>query len=247
MNTARNYLIALANKHNGDWHRMYADIQARTYEDLDLSNSPQQAITILDEGYPECLKRTPQTPLVLFYKGDISLIGRTDSVAIIGSRNPKGENEIFTDTFIRSTLASDRVIITTLARGIGATATLSALESGHKVIAVLGSGIDYCYPQENKDLYDRIIAEGGLVLSEYPFCTLPESIHFAARNRIVVGLAESVCSIETNKMSGTAMTLCMACNENKEVYVKPDLDNPEDFNNQLIEEGANCLTLSTAL
>ena len=247
MLTGRELLITLANKHQGDWHRVYSAIQAKDCEDITHVEGDQRCITLLDEVYPDSLKRTYQAPLVLFYKGDISLLSEKDSIAIIGKREPTGEGEMFTDEFIRSCIASDRVIITTLAKGIGATATLSALESGHKVIAVLGSGIDYCYPECNKDLYDRIIAEGGLVISEYPFSTAPTMHSFPMRNRIVVGLAESVCSIEANPQSGTAIALTMALSQNKPIFAKPNPMAKNDYNNRLIDEGANCLTLDTTI
>lgn len=248
MLTARQMIIALANKYTGDWHRIFADIQTKNMNDLEKVNADTRCITILDSEYPQTLKtQCYQPPFALFYKGDITLLGDKNTVAILGTRTPSGEADMFTDAFIRNTLASDRVIITGLSVGIGATSTLAALESGHKVIAVLGSGIDYCYPQSNKDLYDRIIAEGGLVISEYPFDTLPQAQNFPARNRIIATLANVVCSMEMSARSGQVLTLNWALSQGKEVYAKPNPLEPNDFNNRLIDEGANCLTLSTSL
>ena len=250
MLNAREILIALANKHTGNWHSMFSAIQTRNMDtgDLEKVKTDNRCITIFDSEYPEVLKtQCPQSPLVLFYKGDITLLGVKDAIAIVGSRQPSGEAEMFTDAFVRNSIASDRVIITPLSVGIGAVSTLAALESGHKVIAVLGSGIDYCYPQCNKDLYDRIIAEGGLVISEYPFNTLPEAQNFTARNRIIATLANSLCSMELSSHSGQILTIDWALNQGKEVYARPNADNADDFNNRLIDEGANCLTLSTTL
>ena len=246
MLTPRETLIALATKHNGDWQHMFLDIQTRELDNLESYTRDERAITILDSDYPAILKEQCQhAPLVLFYKGDITLLGNKNTVAILGTRTPSGEADMFTDAFIRNTLPSDRVIITGLSLGIGATSTLAALESGHKVIAVLGSGVDYCYPLSNKDLYDRIIAEGGLVISEYPFDTLPQMENFPARNRIIATLAHSVCSMELSARSGHIITLNWALSQGKEIYARPNPSNPNDFNNRLIDEGANCLTLST--
>lgn len=249
MLSPRQTLIALANKHTGDWHRIFADIQSRhiDMDELEHIETDNRCITILDSTYPEWLKRTFQTPFVLFYKGDVTLLGAKDAVAIVGTRTPSGEADMFTDAFIRNTLASDRVIITPLSVGIGATSTLAALESGHKVIAVLGSGIDYCYPACNKDLYDRIIAEGGLVISEYPFDTMPQANNFMARNRIIAGLAGSVCSMELSAHSGQILTIDWALSQGKEIYARPNPSEPNDVNNHLIDEGANSLTLSTSI
>lgn len=247
MLTARQMIIALATKHNGDWAHMFTDIQSRNMSDLEQYARDERAITILDSAYPEILKHDCyQSPMVLFYKGDITLLGAKDSIAIFGSRQPKGENEIFTDAFIRG-LTSGRVIITGLAQGIQSTAILSALETGKKVIAVLGSGIDYCYPACNKDLYDRIIAEGGLILSEYPFDTQPSMEKMPYRNRIITSLASHVCSIETQIRSGTMVALEFAMQQNKDIYVKPDPSDPKDVNNRLIDNGAYCLTLATSI
>ena len=240
-------LIALATKYSGDYDCMLADITSRKLEGLEDLERDNRCITILDSDYPKSLKNTVRPPLVLFYKGDITLLNAKDKIAVVGTREPSGEAEMFTDTFISKCVASDRVIVTGLSMGIGATATLSALESGKKVIAVLGSGIDFCWPVCNKDLYERIIAEGGLVISEYPFSTEPLMTHFPARNRIIAALADSVCSMELKQRSGALITINYALSQGKTVYAKPNLFEINDVNNHLIDEGANCLTLSTTI
>ena len=110
------------------------------------------AVTILDAEYPSSLKMCYKPPFVLFYKGDISLLN-SESIAIVGSRYPS-EYAIKATKYIMDGLFSkkDITIISGLAYGIDTIAHLEALRYNQKTIAVLGCGIDNCYPKENIDL-----------------------------------------------------------------------------------------------
>ena len=246
MLTSRQLIIALAIKHNGDWKKIYADIQSRNMQDLDAYYVDTPCITILDAGYPEILKQSAMPPFVLFFKGDINLLNARDTIAILGNREPSEETKIFTRAFV-DTLNQERVIVSPLSVGTSTIATESALEHGNKVIAMLGSGIDYCYPASNKGLYDRIIAEGGLIVSEYPSDTMPTAEQMPARNRIIAAFADNICSMQATGHTSIIMTLTMALTANKKIFAKANYQDASDFNNRILDEGAYVLTLATAI
>jgi DNA processing protein len=138
-------------------------------------------------------------------------------------------------------LAKKYVIVSGLAKGIDALSHLESLRV-NSTIAILGCGIDYVYPVENKTLY-RSIEENGLILSEYPSLSLPLKHHFPHRNRIVAALGKAVVVIQADLKSGTMITVNEALNLGKEVYTIPyELSSIEGQGcNLLIQQGANMI------
>jgi DNA processing protein len=142
-----------------------------------------------------------------------------------------------------SALASKGVtVISGLARGIDGIAHRSALQSGGRTIAVLGSGIDLVYPSEHRRLADSIVGQGALI-SEYPPGTPPEGHHFPARNRIIAGLAKGVIVIEAAERSGALITANFAAEQGKEVFAVPGdiIRKTSRGTNRLIQDGAHPL------
>ena len=169
---------------------------------------------------------------------DISLLDNEQTLAVVGSREYSEYGKFCTEKII-SEIAKGRVIISGLAKGIDALAHESAIRNGGRTIAVLGSGIDNCYPTENKELYEEI-KKNHLVISEYPGMSTPDKKHFPMRNRIVVGLSNGVYVPQINSyMSGTMISFGMAAEMNKDVFVAPDVLDSPTVNNRLIEEGAS--------
>ena len=130
-------------------------------------------------------------------------------------------------------------IISGMARGIDGIAQTAALDAGGRSYAVLGCGVDICYPEENRSLYDRLLQQGG-ILSEYPPGTPPEARLFPLRNRIISGLADAVLVIEARKKSGTLITVDMALEQGRDVFALPGRvsDSLSDGCNRLIRQGA---------
>lgn len=239
MTKPRNILISLALKYNGDWDKITEAIKAKEELDEELIEeaSNTQAITLLDPEYPSSLKQCYKPPIVLFYKGDISLLQHEGSVAYVGSRNatPYGTNMA---REICSGLAKkDYAIVSGLARGIDTQALASALEAKGKAIAVLGSGIDNCYPNDCRPLYDTL-AEKGLIISEYPKDTPPTAETFPLRNRIVANLPKAVIVGEASRRSGTMITVSYALSGNKDVGAVPFRAGEDSECNLLIKDGA---------
>lgn len=207
----------------------------------DYERMLEQGILFLpkgDERYPERLKQIPDAPYGLFVKGAVPE-ERQLSVAVIGARDCS-EYGRYVATELGKYLGRSGVsVISGMARGIDGISQLAALEEGGMSYGVLGCGVDICYPAQNKKLYDRLMENGG-ILSEYRPGTLPKPQHFPPRNRIVSGLADALVVIEARKKSGTLITVDMALEQGKEVYVVPGrvTDRLSDGCNSLLKQGA---------
>ena len=239
---SRILLIYLAIKYEGNCEKMIFALETRdiaipyekalkAYQSLKC-----RAITILDYDYPRKLLQMRCPPLVLFYYGDISLLDKP-MMAVVGSRECVKVGIEATESIVGD-FAKGNVVISGLAKGIDAIAHRCAIDNGGRTIAVLGSGIDYCYPFENKKLYDEI-KKNHLLISEYPFKTMPERDHFPMRNRIIAALADLIYVPQINTyMSGTMITLTIGLDSGKPIYVAPHPPGTPTINNQLINEGA---------
>lgn len=196
-------------------------------------------IDLDSKWYPEKLKNISSPPKQLFCLGNLELLSKK-SIAIIGSRNYSDYGKRVTFDFSFGLAKNDVCIVSGLARGIDSFAHKAALEMKGKTIAVLGSGLDVIYPKENTQLYHDIIANDGLIISEYPLGTKPEKQHFPARNRIISGLSDGVLVIEARKNSGTNITVDFALEQGKDVFVIPGniYSKTSDGTNFLIKEGA---------
>ena len=239
---SRPLLIYFAVKYDGDYERMLMAIELKEDPPMEevqkvVSSLKCKTLTLLDYDYPLRLKQIPYPPIVLFYYGDISLLDNEQTLAVVGSREYSEYGKFCTERIV-SEIAKGRVIISGLAKGIDALAHESAIRNGGRTIAVLGSGIDNCYPTENKELYEEI-KKNHLIISEYPGMSVPDKKHFPMRNRIVVGLSNGVYVPQINSyMSGTMISFGMAAEMNKDVFVAPDVIDSPTINNRLIEEGA---------
>lgn len=224
----REQLIALALKYNGEYFEIERAIKRNETPSLE---EEVKAITILDTDYPEKLFDLKYPPFVLFYEGNLSLLNEV-CYGVVGSRKA-------CDYALRATSLlcsnSDKVIVSGLAKGIDATAH----EYSKRTIGILGCGINYIYPYENRRLIRKVKKE-GLVISEYPDMTKPLNYHFPFRNRIIAALSERVYVMQSAVRSGTMTTVNEALNMGKEVRVLPyDIFADEGIhNNQLIYEGA---------
>lgn len=217
-----------------DWFANYKNV---------LEAEEIRYITPIDEEYPDRLLSIYDAPLVLFYKGDISLLKETYAVGVVGSRKPTGYGRIITDGLVRKIAENGITIISGMAAGIDSAAHRAALEVGGRTVAVLGSGVNHCYPRENFPLYENII-EGGLVISEFGPEVPPLGMNFPLRNRIISGLSEGVLVIEAAIRSGTLITVDAALEQGRTVYAVPGRvgDVLSEGTNNLIRNGAILVT-----
>jgi DNA processing protein len=213
-----------------------------------LNQEGLEIVTILESTYPKLLKEIYQPPPLLFFSGDLK-IAQGFSLAVVGTRKPTAYGQQVTVEITRQLTQTGLTIVSGLALGIDALAHQTALESGGKTIAVLGSGLDKqnIYPSSNRYLAKKIIEKGGLLFSEYPPGTLPLKQHFPARNRLISGLSLGVLIIEAPEKSGTLITANFALEQNREIFAVPGniySKNSQGANN-LIKLGAKLVTSTT--
>lgn len=189
------------------------------YEEYMLQNNITM-ITIKDKKYPQNLRNIYDPPVVLYVKGNKSILNEP-SIAIIGSRICSNYGKNVSKEFAYNLSKYNINIISGLARGIDTYAHIGTIEAKGKTIAILGSGLDIVYPTENIKLYNKIIQTGGAIVTEYIVGTKPEKLNFPERNRIISGLSNGILVVEASNKSGTAITVDFALEQGKDIYAVP--------------------------
>jgi DNA processing protein len=192
--------------------------------------------------YPQTLLQIYDPPVLLYVRGDPQVLN-LPSLGIVGTRRPTLYGTQMAQRLGRDLAVRGLVIVSGLARGIDAIGHQGALEANGRAIGVLGTGIDVCYPKENKKLYERVL-ERGAILSEFPLRTHPAPENFPVRNRIVAGIPLGVVVIEGAQYSGSLITARLAMEFGREVFGVPgNVTQPVSFApNQLIKQGAKLVT-----
>lgn len=192
-------------------------------------------------GYPQNLSFISDAPPVIYVKGKTEVLKRP-AVAVIGARDCSNYGSLVAKELGRKLALMGIVVVSGMARGIDSICQWSCLEQGGESIAVLGSGVEICYPSENRRLYERLQKQGCLISENPPF-TQPSPGLFPLRNRIISGLADFVVVVEAREKSGTLITVDMALEQGKEVYAVPGrmTDAVSQGCNKLIRQGAGIL------
>ncbi len=199
-------------------------------------------VSVLDQEYPERLRHIYGNPAGLYVKGrlpDDSL----PSAAIVGARNCTSYG-FQVARMLGAALAGEGVqVVSGMAAGVDRAGHEGALMSGGSTFAVLGSGVDVCYPAGHIALYEEIQGRGG-VISEFPLKTKALAGNFPARNRIISGLSDLVIVVEARVRSGSLITAELALEQGKDVYAVPGMVTEELSRgcNQLIRQGAGIVT-----
>ncbi len=199
------------------------------------------------KDYPELLRQSISPPAVLFCLGDVSLLNRT-CTAVVGTRRATGYGKLVVKKIVPDMVHADLVIVSGMAFGIDSLAHQSAIENNGKTVAVLGTGVDVCYPSSNKRLYGEI-RENGCIVSEYPFGTKAAKQNFPARNRIIAGLCRATVVVEAPLDSGAMITARLAAEMGRDVFAVPaDIDREMSQGcNWLLKMGAIPLTDSSQI
>lgn len=221
------------------------DKKIRDEAKYDFEFCQKENIKILDltsKNYPYNLVNIPYPPVLLYYKGNL-LPKDEISISIVGSRKCTEYGKACAKKFVCELSSCDITIISGMAYGIDSYAHSYAVAANGRTIAILGSGIDIIYPQENKELYHKII-ENGAVISEFPLHTPPLPKNFPIRNKIVAGLSLGTLVIEANKKSGTMITARLAAEYGRNVYAIPGqiFTQTSLGTNLLIKDGAKLVT-----
>lgn len=197
-----------------------------------------EILTIMDPRYPPLLRSIFDPPLLLFARGNLSLLDGP-AIAVVGTRRPTPYGLAVAERFTTDLAATGLVIASGMARGIDTAAHRAALAAGGKTVAVLGCGVDVVYPAENKQLAAQL-ARDGLLLSEYPIRTPAYPQNFPVRNRIVSGLSHGVLIVEGAQYSGSSITARLALDHGREVFAVPgNVTSKQSWGpNLLIRQGA---------
>ncbi|HNW35570.1 MAG TPA: DNA-processing protein DprA, partial [Candidatus Ozemobacteraceae bacterium] len=173
-----------------------------------------------DPEYPGLLREIPDSPLVLFVRGRLPVDPRPH-IAIVGARNGTQMGFDIARDFGRELAAAGFVVVSGLALGIDTFAHLGALEGCGRTIAVLGSGPDITYPAANRKIRERILAEDGALVSEYPPGMPARPWHFPVRNRVIAGMCIATVVVEATARSGSLITARLAAEQDREVFAIP--------------------------
>lgn len=179
-----------------------------------------RVLTLSDPDYPMHLKEIYAPPPVLFVRGDANVFKR-HAIAVVGTRRNTQYGQNVTVTLVKGLVEKRLVVISGLAQGIDTIAHHACIDNNGITVAVLGCGIDMCYPRENKGLMERIVAAGGAVVSEFPIGTAPETFNFPRRNRIISGCSAGVLVIEAPERSGSLITANYALQQGRDVFAVP--------------------------
>lgn len=187
-------------------------------------------------GWPASLRGLVGGPVALAWEGNLSLLG-LPAVALVGTRRCTATGRRLCREFAAAVVASGEVVVSGLAAGIDSEAHLAA---PGRTVAVLGQGLASRMPAWQARVRERILAEGGLLVSEYPPECSPDRWTFPRRNRIIAGLAHTTVVVEAGHRSGAKITAHHAAEYGRRVLAVPGLPGWESFAGclDLIEEGA---------
>jgi DNA processing protein len=188
-------------------------------KDFDLvMKKGYKIVTLSDTDYPPLLLQIPDPPPFLYVFGRLN--GSFKNIAVVGSRNATDYGISTTRRLCKDLALLKMTIVSGMAIGIDSAAHQGALMGNGNTIAVLGSGLEFVYPAENRKLF-HVIAENGAVISEFPLLTEPEPHNFPIRNRIISGISLGTVVVEATKRSGSLITARLSAEQNREVFAIP--------------------------
>ena len=210
-----------------------------------------RVVTFFDEDYPQQLKNLYDAPIVIYAIGNYKILNDQNKIAVIGARKASNYG-INIARQIGKFLSKNNIhTISGLALGIDVNSHIGVLTENYinsysgKAIAVIGNGLDNIYPYNNQEIANRIINNGGCIISEYIVGTKPLRNNFPARNRIISALSDKLVVVEAeNEKSGTMITVDFSLELGKEIYVVPGNINSKMSvgTNKLIKDGAKIIT-----
>lgn len=197
--------------------------EARDSIDRHWQHALDAGVSILpfdDPDFPQQLTGDEHAPAILYVRGSIAALAKP-GIGIVGSRKCSAYGLDQATRFAAALADAGWSIVSGGARGIDTAAHHAAVRNGGCTVAVLGCGLDHCYPSENAELFRRIVEAGGAVISELPMHCAPDAKNFPARNRIIAGLATGVIVVEADQRSGALITARQAGEMGKEVMAIP--------------------------
>ena len=179
-----------------------------------------KSVNYTDREFPQRLKNINHAPLVLFYKGDLSLLDSQYTVGIVGSRRCSAEGEKACDMIAHTVAEKGAVVVSGLAQGVDSVAHKGAVAAGGKTVAFLGVPLDEYFPKTNKKFQDELCAS-HLVVSEY-HCQYPYyGANFIYRNRLIAAASDALCVVQAKERSGSLATVNRAVEYDKPIFAVP--------------------------
>ncbi len=200
-------------------------------------------LTYGDDAFPDSLRKIPTPPVLLYYRGTLPDFKKSFCVSIVGTRSLSKYGRKNTFNISYDLAKSGATVVSGMAHGIDGVAAAGALSADGVTIAVLGSGIDVCYPMQHKTLARQIVKR-GCVFTEYAPGTRPERYNFPRRNRIISGLSAATLVIEGRERSGALITARHAIEQGRALYALPgNVENKNsEVTNLLLKNGARICT-----
>jgi DNA processing protein len=206
-----------------------------------ISDSVDAGIHVIgwgNEGYPERLKTIPDPPLVLYVKGDLTGLTSEKSVALIGTREPSEFGRKSTFAIGKGLAESGVTVVSGLALGCDTEGHLGCLDGNGVTIAVLAHGLDKVFPASNRPLAERILTEGGCLVSEYALGVEARRNHFVERDRLQSGLSDGVIVGETGLEGGSMHTVGFCEKQKRQLAC---IDHPKKYADLQSTEGNRML------
>ncbi|MBI5728379.1 MAG: DNA-protecting protein DprA [Candidatus Magasanikbacteria bacterium] len=201
-------------------------------------------LTSNDSGYPPLLKKIYDPPFCLFVRGGLAPL--INPLAVVGTRSSTPYGRQVATELVTALAARGVTIVSGLALGIDGVAHEAALAAGGKTVAVLGTGINRSnvYPSAHRSLAERIVKNGGAMVSEYPPGTEPTGYSFPRRNRIIAGMSLGTVVIEAGETSGALITAECSADGGRDVFAVPqNITSPTAAGvNRLLKQGAHPVT-----
>ena len=196
-----------------------------------------------DSDYPKRLERIKGAPERLYVRGSLPDPNKK-TVSIVGARNCTDYGCTLAKTIARILSMNDVQVISGLAMGIDTQGHIGAIEVEKPTFAVMGCGVDICFPSHNSNVYKKILEYGGGILAEVEVGTPPLPYNFPLRNRIISGLSDVVIVVEARDKSGSLITADFALEQGKTIFACPGRvgDSLSRGTNNLIKQGAYILT-----
>ena len=207
-----------------------------------LSGNKQNGIRTTyytSDTYPKELAKIEDPPAIIYYKGAEFAEVSGHAIACVGTRKPSRFSYNAVNYLIPQWVDNGCSIISGLACGVDKLSHQSCISSGGRTVAVLAHGLDMIYPKENKELAERILAHGGILMSEYPVGTRADKYRFVDRNRLIVGMAKAVVIYECDIKGGTMHNAKFAAQQKKPVFcpkVGPDIMDIQTGTKKLIDD-----------
>lgn len=201
-------------------------------------------VTVLCPEYPKLLKEIHVPPVLLYFQGDIKLFANERNIACVGARKAHRYTHEALMHLIVPMIQRDWVVVSGGAQGADTFAHQIALDHKSPTMVVVGSGLCHVYPAQNKQLFEKVVKSGGLIVSSFSMQTLPEPWNFPQRNRLISGLSQGCLVLQAAEKSGALITAQCALDQGREVFAVPGsiFDPLSAGCHSLIGQGAKLVT-----